>query len=579
MIFASFLLFALTILIIFYPLVRSKSAHKEVSLQDIYKNNYIATEHRLSTELQSGVLTQELYDLQKTEAARDLLKISRKNAATLSAPTRLLVILIALLFPVIAIGGFWAVSYTPDIRLYDSERARLMDEFTEWREVIPTAELDSFNSVLTIDPQPRNTEIFNELKYGFPALFLMSAKDTHNNISTLKLLGKLLYDVKWLPASYEVYSRILAVDSTDFISNAMVIDIELQNSNNQLTPALIKKIERFLALYPQEISLRVMYAQALYDNQMIDESIAQWQNLRNVFAQKDGASQDEQAQQALQAIDMILADINQKTMETAQIRNYIIDLKILDALNWGSLSSPSILTLYMFDLEDNTPLAYKEILITPETNLPEAISINDFDSFEGIAQPIRNYEHIAVFGDITNIEDKSVVYTTNLNQLPKGAYEGALLFEPQADIEPFSSNMNAIVELVRAQQDQRFLVQVNLPEVELETLPNSATLNLFISTSGSRMPLAAKKIPSAKTLSYPLTVEITDKDKLMPGTPSLFTYKNLEVGGRLSMTNEAVGTAGDIESVKHAIIPAKVNVISLDQIRESSKASPITPAQ
>ena len=120
---------------------------------------------------------------------------------------------------------------------------------------------------------------------------------------------------------------------------------------------------------------------------------------------------------------------------------------------------------------------------------------------------------------------------------------------------------------------------MNAPEVDLEALPNAATLNLFISTVGSRMPLAAKKIPAAKTLSFPLTVEITDADKLIPNSPSLFSYDNLEVGGRLSMTNEAVGTAGDIESIKEAIPEAKINVITLDQIRDSSKASPISPNQ
>lgn len=578
MIFTSFLIFALTILVIFYPLVRSKSAQPEVSLQDIYKKNYIATEERLSKELASGALTQEQYELQKAEAARDLLKISRQNVVKLSAPTRIIVTLIALLFPILAIGGFWALSYTPDVRLYDSERTRLVQEFTEWRDTIPSAELNSPKSILEVEPQPRNPEIFNELKYGFPALFFMSAKETHDNPTTLKLLGKMLYDVRWLPAAHEVYSRVIELSPNDYIANTMIIDIELQNSQNQLTPALIKKIEAFLALNPEDTGLRVMYAQALYDNQMIDEAIVQWQNLRKIFAERNTTpEQKEQSEKTVQAIDMILAAINQQTMETAQIRNYVINTKSLDALNWESLSDPSLLTVYMMDLEENTPLAYKEILITPNSNIPDEISINDFDSFEGIAQPIRNYEHIAVFGDIKNLKNNSTIYTTPLVQLPKGAYESALLFEPKDDVEPFANNMNVLVDLVAKQQDKRFLVQVNAPDVDLEALPNAATLNLFISMAGSRMPLAAKKIPAAKTLSFPLTVEITDTDKLMPNSPSLFSYDNLEIGGRLSMTNEAVGTAGDIESIKEAIPTAKINIITLDQIRDSSKASPIKP--
>lgn len=575
MIFASFLLFALTMLVIFYPLTRSKSAQQEVTLLDIYQKNYVATEKRLSTELSSGKLTQAEYDAQNAEAARDLLKMSKKDSTNLSKPARLLVVLIALLFPVLAIGGFWAYSYTPETRTFDAERSRLINEFTEWREIIPTSELDSLNGILAIEPQPRNPEIFNELKYGFPALFFMSAKDTHDNIPTLKLLGKLLYDVKWLSASHEVYTRILSLAPTDFIANAMIIDIEMQSANNKLTPAIMEKMERFFALYPAETSMRVMYAQALYDNQMIEKSVEQWRILRELFAQNSDPSRKEQVQQTLQAIDMIITSVSQQAMETAQVRNYVIDLKTFADLDWNKLSSPSILTLYMIDQEENTSVAYKEILITPDAKFPTELSLNDFDRFDDVKSPIRNFEHLAVFGDITNIDNGESVYVTDMSQLAKGAYESALMFEPNSAEHEFSEPMQKTVDLVKAKKDQRFLVQVNAPNVDLSAWPDDATLSLFISPAGSRMPLAAKKIPSAKNLTFPLTVEITDDNKLMQGTPSLFAMENLEVGGRLSQGSDVVGKAGDIESAKQAVSPSKANVIILDQVREESKASPI----
>lgn len=575
MIFASFLLFALTMLVIFYPLTRSKSAQQEVTLLDIYQKNYVATEKRLSAELSSGKLTQAEYDAQNAEAARDLLKMSKKDSTNLSKPARLMVVLIALLFPVLAIGGFWAYSYTPETRTFDAERSRLINEFTEWREIIPTSELDSLNGILAIEPQPRNPEIFNELKYGFPALFFMSAKDTHDNIPTLKLLGKLLYDVKWLSASHEVYTRVLSLAPTDFIANAMIIDIEMQSANNKLTPAIMEKMERFFALYPAETSMRVMYAQALYDNQMIEKSVEQWRILRELFAQNSDPSRKEQVQQTLQAIDMIITSVSQQAMETAQVRNYVIDLKTFADLDWNKLSTPSILTLYMIDQEENTSVAYKEILITPDAKFPTELSLNDFDRFDDVKSPIRNFEHLAVFGDITNIDNGESVYVTDMSQLAKGAYESALMFEPNSAEHEFSEPMQKTVDLVKAKKDQRFLVQVNAPNADLSTWPDDATLSLFISPSGSRMPLAAKKIPSAKNLMFPLTVEITDDNKLMQGTPSLFTMENLEVGGRLSQGSDVVGKAGDIESAKQAVSPSKANVIILDQVREESKASPI----
>lgn len=575
MIFASFLLFALTMLVIFYPLTRSKSAQQEVTLQDIYQKNYVATEQRLSTELKNGTLTQADYDIQNAEAARDLLKISQKNGKNLSKPARLLVVLIALLFPVLAIGGFWAYSYTPETRTFDAERSRLVKEFTEWREVIPTAELDSFNSILTIEPQPRNPEIFNELKYGFPALFFMSAKDTHDNIPTLKLLGKLLYDVKWLPAAHETYTRVLSLAPTDFIANAMVIDIEMQASNNKLTPAIIEKMERFFALYPKETSMRVMYAQALYDNQMIDKSIEQWRILRELFAQNSDPSRKEQVEQTLQAIDMIITSVSQHAMETAQVRNFVIDVATLTDLDWTILSTPSILTLYMIDQEANTSIASKEVLITPDMKFPMQLSLNDFDRFADVKSPIRNFEHLAVFGEIIDPETDKSIYVTDLSELVKGAYESALMFELNPEDHKFSEAMQKTVDLVKAKKDQRFLVQVNAPNADLSSWPEDATLSLFISPAGSRMPLAAKKIPSAKNLTFPLTVEITDDNMLMQGMPSLFTMENLEVGGRLSQGSDVIGKAGDIESPKQAVSPNKANVIILDQVREESKASPI----
>lgn len=575
MIFASFLLFALTILVIFYPLTRSKSAQQEVTLLEIYQKNYVATEKRLSAELSSGKLTQAEYDAQNAEAARDLLKMSKKDSTNLSKPARLLVVLIALLFPVLAIGGFWAFSYTPETRTFDAERSRLINEFTEWREIIPTSELDSLNGILAIEPQPRNPEIFNELKYGFPALFFMSAKDTHDNIPTLKLLGKLLYDVKWLSASHEVYTRVLSLTPTDFIANAMIIDIEMQSANNKLTPAIMEKMERFFALYPAETSMRVMYAQALYDNQMIDKSVEQWRILRELFAQNSDPSRKEQMQQTLQAIDMIITSVSQQAMETAQVRNYAIDLKTFADLDWDKLSTPSILTLYMIDQEENTSVAYKEVLITPDAKFPTELSLNDFDRFDDVTSPIRNFEHLAVFGEITNVDNGESVYVTDMSQLAKGAYESAVMFEPNSEDHAFSEPMQKTVDLVKAKKDQRFLVQVNAPNVDLSAWPDDATLNLFISPAGSRMPFAAKKIPSAKSLTFPLTVKITDDNKLIQGSPSLFTMENLEVGGRLSQGSDVVGKAGDIESAKQAVSPSKANVIILDQVREESKASPI----
>lgn len=575
MIFISIILFVLTMLIIFYPLFQNKTA-AEPTLQDVYTKNYLATEARLKKSLDNGVITQTQYDQQQAEAARDLLKLTQKHQSKLSNGARTAISVVALIFPVAAIGGFWAHSYTQDVQEYDQKRSELTPELQAWLDRIPESELETFKSIVEVEPQPPKPELFEDLRYVFPTLFYMSAKQTHDNPKLLKLLGKLAYSAQWTPGTLDAYNRVLALSPNDYIANVSVLEVDLQNAKKKIPKRLVERLDHFFTLYPNDTYLRILYAEALYERGQFKESIAQWKEMRDLLAKS--AKGNPQGEQALKTLDTFIASIEQGMMETAQVRNFDVKTALDAPIDWQNITSPLIMTLYMMDFEDNTPIAFKESLIAPNQTVPAQMVLNDFNRFDAVTTPIRNFEHLAVFGTLKPVDGDEILYLTDVVELPKGAYESAVAFMPSSEASPINDVMQKTIDAAKAKTAARYLVQVNAPDVNLSTLPESARLTLFISQEGSRMPLAAKAIDSANSLTFPLTIEITDQDRLMAGNPSLFATPNLTVGARLSQGSEAVGQAGDIESVKMPIAPEHSSVIlTLDQIRETSKTSPVAP--
>lgn len=90
-------------------------------------------------------------------------------------------------------------------------------------------------------------------------------------------------------------------------------------------------------------------------------------------------------------------------------------------------------------------------------------------------------------------------------------------------------------------------VTLMLDEQVLTTLPKEAILFLFVRNSEAGPPLAAKRIPVGTIDRFPLTLEITEKDLLMPGT-TLEGQALLSISAKISLNGDPITKAGDIEA-------------------------------
>lgn len=90
-------------------------------------------------------------------------------------------------------------------------------------------------------------------------------------------------------------------------------------------------------------------------------------------------------------------------------------------------------------------------------------------------------------------------------------------------------------------------VSIALDEAVIDGLPEEAILYLFVRNSEMGPPLAAKRIPVATISAFPLELEITEQDLLIPGT-TLSGQENLSISAKISLNGDPVTKAGDIEA-------------------------------
>lgn len=90
-------------------------------------------------------------------------------------------------------------------------------------------------------------------------------------------------------------------------------------------------------------------------------------------------------------------------------------------------------------------------------------------------------------------------------------------------------------------------VSITLDGAIAEGLPKEAILYLFVRNSEMGPPLAAKRIPLATISTFPLQLEITEQDLLIPGS-TLSGQENLSISAKISLNGDPVTKAGDIEA-------------------------------
>ena len=117
--------------------------------------------------------------------------------------------------------------------------------------------------------------------------------------------------------------------------------------------------------------------------------------------------------------------------------------------------------------------------------------------------------------------------------------------------------------------DAAIRVSLDVAGKEIADLPQEAILFLFVRNSEMGPPLAAKRIPLAAINAFPLALEITDQDLLMPGSLSISTEKNLSISAKISLNGDPISSKGDIEAEKRAVTNLDDEmVILLDRVVE-----------
>lgn len=90
-------------------------------------------------------------------------------------------------------------------------------------------------------------------------------------------------------------------------------------------------------------------------------------------------------------------------------------------------------------------------------------------------------------------------------------------------------------------------VQIDLSNVEVASFPQEAILFLFVRNQEVGPPLAAKRIPLSTISAFPMTLAVTEKDLLMPGT-TLEDQERLTISAKISLNGDPITSKGDIEA-------------------------------
>lgn len=106
-------------------------------------------------------------------------------------------------------------------------------------------------------------------------------------------------------------------------------------------------------------------------------------------------------------------------------------------------------------------------------------------------------------------------------------------------------------------------VLVNLTEIDRSTIPQEAILFLFVRNQEVGPPLAAKRIPIAAISEFPVELQVTEQDLLMPGT-TLAGQERLSISAKISLNGDPITSQGDIEAdtvvVEDLSAPVSVNL-------------------
>lgn len=141
--------------------------------------------------------------------------------------------------------------------------------------------------------------------------------------------------------------------------------------------------------------------------------------------------------------------------------------------------------------------------------------------------------------------DQALYYFSQLAEsYPEGSENRRLILNMIAGLlGQETEDMGAVAAIANSAID----VEIQLPNASLDQLPQNAILFLFVRNMEVGPPLAAKRIPLGSISEFPLSLNITEQDVLMPGM-TLSGHETLTIAAKISMNGDPLTKTGDIEA-------------------------------
>ena len=166
--------------------------------------------------------------------------------------------------------------------------------------------------------------------------------------------------------------------------------------------------------------------------------------------------------------------------------------------------------------------------------------------------------------------EKALHYFTVLAELyPEGSENRKVIMNMVAGLmgqAALSTNVEQSDPAVKSDQlgtqGTAIPVSITLEDAILTDLPSEAILFLFVRNNEVGPPLAAKRISLGAIEGFPLQLEVTAQDLLMPGT-SLDGHDNLSISAKISLNGDPITTPGDIEAETVVVTGDNTDTISI----------------
>lgn len=387
MIVVSIVFILVTIILLYYALFRRNTA-TYTRLEDVYKTKYHRDLEALERQLRLDEIDQESFEAEKAQLGRDLLAVAKQDR-----PVRFgLGAILILLMGAIAAGGivyYWNMGYEEHIQEIDEERVTYAPELKQWVEGIS---LQDLRQGATLDELNPPAVMMENGRAAFYALNMISAKQNHNDLRYLYILGDAYLGLGALEIANDIYIRIyqMEVPQYRYFANSMFLYIQLEMNNFVLSERLEHLYDLMLQENPGNDRLIVQYGMILHENKRYDKAIRLFEYLADTYTNEA---------EMRNLFVGIISEIKQQQLE--ELSNIVRTEFHFDS---GEHPLPETAHLYIY-LRDGSrdggpPLAAKKIPVG-NAYWPIVAQISEDDFIMPSDKRISQYEELIVTGRIS----------------------------------------------------------------------------------------------------------------------------------------------------------------------------------